>query len=131
MHFCVFYSSAVKINIHPMVGQLLEKHKSSFLASVYRRKYHEESTKVSIVSVSLLASLPHLGHSHLQIGLMFLMGYPSKTISRGNSTGKSSSGTGNCPTIIAVDYRDWRARIFVWRSAMGVFFPIEFSFTFT
>ncbi len=36
---------------------------SSISGEVYRRKYHEESTKVSIVSVSRTASAPQSGQS--------------------------------------------------------------------
>ena len=38
------------------------KGNSSLLESTNLKKYHDESTKVSIVSVSLFASVPHLGH---------------------------------------------------------------------
>ncbi|MCY1546850.1 hypothetical protein D9M68_828710 [compost metagenome] len=63
-------------------------------------KYHDESTKVSIVSVSRRAALPHTGHttpawkpSCLFSGLP----EPSGTQSVGSTTGRSFSGTGTAP----------------------------------
>ena len=62
-------------------------------------KYQEESTNVSIVSVSRLASAPHTGHlqfknsSHLFYGLP----EPSGIKSVGKTTGRSFSGTGTGP----------------------------------
>ena len=63
-------------------------------------KYHELSTKVSSVSVSRRAGLPHTGHftpawkpSCLCSGLPL----PSGMQSSGSTTGKSLSGTGTAP----------------------------------
>ena len=62
-------------------------------------KYHDESTKVSIVSVSRRAARPQLGQatfrkdSHLFSGLPL----PSGTRSSGSTTGRSRSGTGTTP----------------------------------
>ena len=53
------------------------------------RKYQDESTKVSIVSVSLRAGFPHLGQSTLRKDSEVSSGFPfpSNTTSRGSSTG--------------------------------------------
>ena len=62
-------------------------------------KYHDESTKVSIVSVSRRAGWPHFGQatfrkdSHLLSGLPL----PSGIRSSGSTTGRSFSGTGTTP----------------------------------
>ena len=62
-------------------------------------KYHDESMKVSIVSVSRRAGLPQQGQgtfrkaSHLASGLPL----PSGTRSCGSTTGRSFSGTGTVP----------------------------------
>ncbi len=62
-------------------------------------KYHDESTKVSIVSVSRRAGLPQVGQatfrkaSHLFSGLP----EPSGIRSSGSTTGRSFSGTGTAP----------------------------------
>ncbi len=62
-------------------------------------KYHEESTNVSIVSVSRRASPPHSGHvTCFHVG-WWSSGLPgrSKVASSGRSTGRSASGTGTVP----------------------------------
>src|SRR5712672_1627832 len=67
--------------------------------SVKRAKYHDESTKVSIVSVSRRAGPPQLGHATcFQLGWRS-SGLPglSKVTSSGNCTGKSLAGTGTTP----------------------------------
>ena len=65
----------------------------------WRRKYHEESTKVSIVSVSRRASLPHFGHLQARNAASFASGLPlpSGTRFSGSFTGNCSSGTGTSP----------------------------------
>ena len=68
--------------------------RSSFHGSVKRAKYHDESTKVSIVSVSRRAALPHFGHgAFFQVG-WWSSGLPglSKDTSAGSSTGSWSCG---------------------------------------
>ena len=71
----------------------------SLSAQAKRRKYQDESTKVSIVSVSRRAGCPHFGHvqrrksSRLRSGLPL----PSGTQSSGRTTGNWSSGTGTAP----------------------------------
>ena len=69
------------------------------MESVYLRKYHDESTNVSMVSVSRFAGVPHLGQSTLQKDSLVSKGFPlpSNMTSLGNSTGRSSSGTGTTP----------------------------------
>ena len=68
-------------------------------AQVYRRKYQEESTKVSMVSVSRRASAPQRGHAALKNASSLSSGLPlpSGTRSTGNTTGNCSSGTGTVP----------------------------------
>jgi hypothetical protein len=64
-------------------------------------KYQDESTKVSMVSVSRRAGLPQQGQStfrkasHLASGLPL----PSGTRSCGSTTGRSFSGTGTAPQL--------------------------------
>src|SRR5438477_2218961 len=64
-----------------------------------RRKYQDESIKVSNVSVSRVAGLLQYGQATcFQVGWRS-SGLPgaSKSMSRGSSTGRSSSGTGTMP----------------------------------
>src|SRR3989304_7548655 len=70
-----------------------------FFGSAYRMKYHEESTKVSIVSVSRSAKPPHMGQrvfthrrARARGDLPSLAGL--KSLSGGRDTGKSFSDTG-------------------------------------
>src|SRR3989344_9661785 len=69
-----------------------------FLLSANRRKYQLESTKVSIVSVSLFAFPLHFGHFTSRKDLLVASGFPvpNSTFS-GSRTGKSFSGTGTIP----------------------------------
>ena len=74
----------------------------SYLGEQYRRKYQDESTKVSMVSVSRLAGPPHLGHSVLTQSDAAASGetprgarsWPRRS---GRTTGSCSSGTGTSP----------------------------------
>src|SRR5208283_2220652 len=69
--------------------------------SVKRAKYHDESTKVSMVSVSRRAGPEHCGHAtFFQVGWRS-SGLPglSKVTSSGSVTGKSFSGTGTVPHL--------------------------------
>src|ERR1700730_12667549 len=69
--------------------------------SVKRAKYQDESTKVSIVSVSRLAAPPHCGQATcFQVGWRS-SGVPgqSKSTSSGNRTGRSPTGTGTTPQL--------------------------------
>src|SRR5664279_3249699 len=70
-----------------------------FHGSVKRAKYHDESTNVSMVSVSRRAAPPHCGHeTFFQVGWRS-SGLPglSKVTSSGNCTGRSFTGTGTTP----------------------------------
>ena len=72
---------------------------ASFHGSVKRAKYQDESTNVSIVSVSRRAGLLHRGHATcFQLG-WWSSGLPglSKMTSSGSSTGRSLSGTATVP----------------------------------
>ena len=69
----------------------------SLCASVYLKKYQAESTKVSMVSVSLLASPLHWGHLTFSHSLASRSGdnpFPETDFSFGRMTGRSLSGTG-------------------------------------
>src|SRR5689334_5928869 len=71
----------------------------SFHGSVKRAKYQDESTNVSIVSVSRRASLPHCGHSTCFHVGWWSSGLPglSKVTSIGSSIGSDDSATGTEP----------------------------------
>src|SRR5215469_9413348 len=67
--------------------------------SVKRAKYHDESTNVSMVSVSRRAGPAHFGHlTFFQVGWRS-SGFPglSNVTSSGSVTGRSFSGTGTTP----------------------------------
>ncbi len=65
-----------------------------------RRKYHELSTNVSIVSVSRRAGLPHFGQV-TETNVFDVVSGESpagrNSTSSGSSTGRSASGTGTRP----------------------------------
>src|SRR5690242_3810474 len=67
--------------------------------SVKRAKYQDESTKVSIVSVSRRASLPQDGQATCFHVGWWSSGLPglSKETSCGSSTGSCAAGTGTAP----------------------------------
>ena len=74
---------------------------SAIHGSVKRAKYQDESTKVSMVSVSRVAFPSHCGHlTFFQVGWRS-SGLPglSKVTSSGSVTGKSFSGTGTAPHL--------------------------------
>ena len=62
-------------------------------------KYQDESTKVSMVSVSRRAALPQRGQLQSRNARCFASGLPepSGTRSSGSTTGRSRSGTGTAP----------------------------------
>ncbi len=65
-----------------------------------RRKYQEESTNVSMVSVSRRADRPHRGHAALAKLSTRASGDPPVMVmatSSGRITGSSASGTGTVP----------------------------------
>ena len=69
--------------------------------SVKRTKYQDESTKVSMVSVSRRAGAPHFGQATcFQVGCRS-SGLPGrlKSTSSGSFTGRSASGTGTTPQV--------------------------------
>src|SRR4051794_34333345 len=71
----------------------------AFHGSVKRAKYQDESTKVSIVSVSRRAAPPHCGQATWrQVGCRS-SGLPglSNVTSSGSLTGRSAFGTGTTP----------------------------------
>ena len=66
------------------------------------RKYQEESTKVSIVSVSRLAGPAHFGHGTFTQSVAapsgdVPFGERSNPLESGSFTGSSDSGTGTSP----------------------------------
>src|SRR6185503_12071236 len=73
----------------------------SFHGSVKRMKYQDESTKVSMVSVSRRAPPPQDGHFTLVNAGLRSSGLPglSKVTSSGRRTGRSLSGTGTTPHL--------------------------------
>ncbi len=72
---------------------------ASFQGSVKRAKYQDESTNVSIVSVSRRAAPPHRGQATLlQVGCRSsMLPGASKSTSSGRVTGRSATGTGTTP----------------------------------
>src|SRR5438477_2390799 len=83
----------------------------------YRRKYQEESTNVSMVSVSRRAAPPHFGHVVFTNPSCFASGDSpcgEKSTSSGSSTGSSSSGTGTSPhdgqCTIGIGHPQYRCR---------------------
>src|SRR5262245_23300500 len=84
---------------------------SVFRGSVKRRKYQEESTNVSIVSVSRRAGPPHFGQVVFTNSLTWASGEsprPLNVVTFGSVTGRSPYGTpttpsfGQCTTGIGV-----------------------------
>ena len=75
---------------------------SLFAGSQKRRKYHDESTNVSIVSVSRRAGPPHVGHLTLTNSGTWASGEsprPVKVVTFGSATGNWSYGTGTTPSL--------------------------------
>ncbi len=73
---------------------------SSFFGSQNRKKYHDESTNVSIVSVSRLPGPPHFGHFVLTNSGICASGespWPVNSVTVGSRTGRLSDGTGTIP----------------------------------
>src|SRR6202795_58188 len=74
----------------------------SLRGSVYRKKYQEESTNVSIVSVSRRAGPPHFGHVVFTNSGVAASGDPPSPVSlafSGKITGSSLSGTATIPSF--------------------------------
>ena len=77
--------------------------KGSFVFKVSQnlKKYHEESKKVSIVSVSLFAEPLHLGHLVLTKSLFVARGLPSPNLTfSGSLIGSSLYGIGTIPHFL-------------------------------
>src|SRR5438552_3125553 len=75
---------------------------SSSCGEVYRRKYQDESTKVSRVSVSRFAGPPQDGHVTFTKASFLARGDSpcgENSTSSGSTTGKSASGTGTSPHV--------------------------------
>ena len=73
---------------------------SGLQGSVNRRKYHDESTNVSMVSVSRVAGPPHTGHLVFRNSALVASGerpVGRNSTSSGASTGSWSTGTGTMP----------------------------------
>src|SRR4051812_9713199 len=90
----IYWSTAIqRFAIGGLVGSC------SSHGSVKRRKYQDESTKVSIVSVSRRAGPEHFGHlTFFQVGCRS-SGLPgtSNDTSSGRVTGRSPASTGTVP----------------------------------
>src|SRR5947199_6846933 len=74
---------------------------SAVQGSQKRRKYQDESTKVSMVSVSRSAGPPHLGQvANRKVGWYFSGDSPvgRNSTSSGATIGSSSTGTGTMPS---------------------------------
>src|SRR3989338_8403654 len=99
MHACSFPPIYKSIGIQ-YFAFFLSNISSLFLLSQYLKKYHEELTKVSIVSVSLLAFPLHFGHFTFTNSLFVSNGFPfpNSTFS-GSLTGNSFSETGTIPHL--------------------------------
>ena len=95
----VLDAADILIDRQPPVGALSAWSAPPFHGSVKRAKYQDESTKVSMVSVSRGAGAPHCGHlTFFQVGWRS-SGLPglSKLTSSGSITGRSFAGTGTTP----------------------------------
>ena len=58
----VLDAADVLVDRHPVVRALVDHRSCPGPGQAKRAKYHDESTKVSMVSVSRFAGLPHAGH---------------------------------------------------------------------
>ena len=82
---------------------LFRKGFSQLSGFIYLKKYQDEHIKVSIVSVSLLASVPHFGQQvfiHSLLVVKGLLPLPVNLISIGSTTGRSLSGTLTWPHFL-------------------------------
>src|SRR5450759_5339514 len=76
--------------------------RAAFFGSRYRMKYHDESTNVSMVSVSRRPGPPQRGQAARRNASTFSSGFPPlpvKGASGGRITGRSFSGTGTQPSF--------------------------------
>ena len=92
----VYWSAGIQRSTGPR-----SKGRSSSRGEQYRKKYQDESTKVSMVSVSRRAGFPQRGQVTLTNPSRFASGDSpcgEKSTSWGSTTGRSSSGTGTSPS---------------------------------
>ncbi len=88
----MYWSTGIQVGDAGVVGDV------SFHGSVKRMKYQDESTKVSMVSVSRRAGPPHCGHVDVLRTDGGRAGCRAVGVtSSGSITGSSSSGTGTTP----------------------------------
>ena len=116
----VLDAADVLVDRHPVVGALVDHRLRRWSAQAKRRKYQDESTKVSIVSVSRRAAPPHFGHLHLEErGRLVerIAGAVRHAGPRAARTGSCSSGTGTSPHVGAMDDRDRAAPVALARDA--------------
>ena len=74
----------------------------AFHGSVKRRKYQDESTNVSIVSVSRRAGAPQVRAGDVAPGRVTVervAGLIERLTSSGSTTGRSATGTGTTPQV--------------------------------
>ena len=99
----VLDAAAVEIDRHPVRWHLSGSNGSSALCgSQNRRKYQDESTKVSIVSVSRFAGPPQIGHLTFTNPGTCASGEsprPVNCVIFGSATGSWSYGTGTTPSF--------------------------------
>ena len=106
----VLDAADVLVDRHPVRGRVrVERHVGRSTGRQKRRKYHDESTKVSMVSVSRAAGPPQIGQVVCRKPSWSCSGdspVGRNSTSSGASTGSWSSGTGTMPCVGAVDDRD-------------------------
>src|SRR5260364_444384 len=87
----------ILIHRHPVIHARIDHFRRA--GARIRKKYHDESTNVSIVSVSRRARAPHCGHTQSIKAADFASGLPepSGTRSSGRRTAISERGTGTTP----------------------------------
>ena len=96
---CVLDAADVLIDRQPIVRGVEVNRRLRLRGAVKRTKYQEQSTNVSIVSVSRVAGSPHCGQStcfHVGCRSSGLPGL-SNVASSGSLTGRSFAGTGTTP----------------------------------
>ena len=119
MHDRVLGAADILVDRQPARGLGRLVGASAFHGSVKRAMYQDESTKVSMVSVSRRAGLPHCGQATcFQVGWRS-SGLPgwSKSTSSGSVTGRSAVGHRHHAAGLAVDHRDRAAPVALARDA--------------
>ncbi len=95
----VLDAADILVDRQPLVGGPRARSADRPCGAVKRAKYQDESTKVSMVSVSRTAGLPQIGQAtcfHVGWRSSGLPGL-SKVTSSGSLTGRSAAGTGTMP----------------------------------